>query len=1689
YSVDDGFKNELYASYLVDGQYTTPVALTEYGSHVSCFDVDYYNGQVVLFAGLDNLDNDTDDFPYGTTDLVFESFGETTDLTISDAIYYDEDSIVEGGTAAFTTFITNQGTSTINSATLSLSDSQGVVNSVEITEAILPGETREVEIEFAIPDDYECSVLSFEVSTDNDCESTNNSAEITIGKADIVLTDYAVDNGKIIGKVSNVGFEDADDVKIQIDNFDTEYTSLSTISVGTIVGGETKEFEYELSAEYTSYINYTDYDEFDLEISTSTPEANYENNHCIIIGAPIRVESITLNYSEVDVRLEDTVALIATVEPVNAMNRNVIWISDSTDIATVDENGVVTTYARGTAIISAITEDGDIVASCTVNVYSDFEFEKINNTEIRIIGYTGSENNLVIPDTLEGLPVTAIDAEFTGCTFETVHLGSNITEITSSSFNGVNTLTEITVDSANTTYLSDDGVLFTLDGTTMLKYPQGKPDTDYLVAETITSIGEDALINVTNLENITVPYYVSNISSGSFEGCSNINVNCYENSPAHNYCVENSIPYTLIIHNENEHEFSITTYVNPTCVSVGYTKHTCWICGDSYTDTEIEATGHNYEAIVTAPTCTEGGYITYICSVCGDSYIADETLALGHTEADVVVENLVKETCLEDGSYDDVIYCSTCSVELERTTVVIPSLGGHTEGDWEITTAPDCIIAGERIIKCTVCDEILQTEEIPATGHDESWKVTVKPTCKRTGTKIKYCLICDRTISTESVDIVDCEAGDWLVTIQPSCKSVGTQVKQCIYCTTVLETEQIPMIEHSAGDWEIVAEATCTSVGEKVIKCANCKTILETKELPMTEHIAGDWEIATEATCISAGEKIVKCTYCDEPLETEGIPATGVHNINDWQITTEPTTEIVGESVKKCTVCNTVFESKEIPILTDTSGFCGNDLLWNYDTETKTLTITGTGAMFDYTATTRPWEAFEDDMTTVILSDDVTYIGRLAFYHSSTLTTVDMGGVTTIGATAFGLCTTLTNIEIGSNVATINIGAFNGCTALESIIIPESLTTINNTVFNNCKALTDVYYAGLPEQWNSITIGANNTYLTDATFHYHYGQPHSHEEWNITREATCTEVGSKTRSCLDCGKTEIVEISAIGHTACDWIVTVEVTCLSDGEKIKKCTVCEELLETEIIGATGHNYEAVITESSCLEGGFTTYTCSYCADVYVSDETESLGGHSVVDGVCKQCGEIIQSVIFDLKWDKEEYLPGETAQLSIYMNVADSLSLGTGAITIGLDSNTILQDDNLVADTKASITTSELFDSFWKTPPTMAWQSATIANKISNSNTQEENETYDQYLKILFARNTSGSHENASNSKNGIYGYEFNSEEPIMTLSFVVASDVTQGVNLNAAITSGSVLCTPIQIYFKYYVDPGNATTTKNLDATTIDISQACATASISDGTSECVHENITETEDIILLPTCVTDGEKTISVICDDCGEAVSVISEMIPTTGHDFNAVVTVPTCISQGYTTYTCSCGECYISDYIDSTEHCYDNGICLNCGGYRPCVFVENGMYVEGLYYNLNTLDWVKNNVGIGNISIEIYNINNEKVSDDDLVGTGATVYIYDSTTNELLDTYTVVLYGDVNGDGIINDTDKEIITYVATCTGTIDNKWCLMAADTNHDGAVDSFDVIETQLQTLDMHNIEQINNSAYIKEDSEDEEVA
>ena len=82
----------------------------------------------------------------------------------------------------------------------------------------------------------------------------------------------------------------------------------------------------------------------------------------------VAVSSVSLSKSSLEVGINRTASLTATVLPSNASDKSVSWSSSNSNVAKVSTSGVVTGVAVGTANITATTNDGNKTASCTVTV-------------------------------------------------------------------------------------------------------------------------------------------------------------------------------------------------------------------------------------------------------------------------------------------------------------------------------------------------------------------------------------------------------------------------------------------------------------------------------------------------------------------------------------------------------------------------------------------------------------------------------------------------------------------------------------------------------------------------------------------------------------------------------------------------------------------------------------------------------------------------------------------------------------------------------------------------------------------------------------------------------------------------------------------------------------------------------------------------------------------------------------------------------------------------------------------------------------------------------------------------------------------------------------------------------------------------------------------------------------------------
>ena len=110
-------------------------------------------------------------------------------------------------------------------------------------------------------------------------------------------------------------------------------------------------------------------------------------------------------------------------------------------------------------------------------------------------------------------------------------------------------------------------------------------------------------------------------------------------------------------------------------------------------------------------------------------------------------------------------------------------------------------------------------------------------------------------------------------------------------------------------------------------------------------------------------------------------------------------------------------------------------------------------------------------------------------------------------------------------------------------------------------------------------------------------------------EASCEEAGSYDVAvyCSVCGEElsrETFEIPAPGHTY-EASVT-EPTCTEEGYITYTCTVCGDTYIDDYVEALGHTYEAAATYPTCTEEGYITYTCTVCGNEYIDDYVEALG---------------------------------------------------------------------------------------------------------------------------------------------------------------------------------------------------------------------------------------------------------------------------------------------------------------------------------------------------------------------------------------------------------------------------------------------------------------------------------------------------
>lgn len=121
------------------------------------------------------------------------------------------------------------------------------------------------------------------------------------------------------------------------------------------------------------------------------------------------------------------------------------------------------------------------------------------------------------------------------------------------------------------------------------------------------------------------------------------------------------------------------------------------------------------------------------------------------------------------------------------------------------------------------------------------------------------------------------------------------------------------------------------------------------------------------------------------------------------------------------------------------SGSCGANVTYSFNSSTGTVIISGSGPMED--------------------TDESPFLGELDIIH----------------------------VVIGSGVTTVGEMAFLECEELRTVTLPRSVTSVGYAAFANCSELSEVYYEGTQAEWNGISINsAGNDDFLAADRHYNY---------------------------------------------------------------------------------------------------------------------------------------------------------------------------------------------------------------------------------------------------------------------------------------------------------------------------------------------------------------------------------------------------------------------------------------------------------------------------------------------------------------------------------------------------------------------------------------------------------------------------
>ena len=498
----------------------------------------------------------------------------------------------------------------------------------------------------------------------------------------------------------------------------------------------------------------------------------------------------------------------------------------------------------------------------------------IENCNIKAANYA-----INLANSASGAEATILECEITGCNSVNVGAANSKVIIQDSVINSID---NITYEGYAAIALNKDGVNTEITVINTEINISGTSCEDTVKAKNHTetgkiSIGSDSdnKIDVAFIEFGNYYYGYKTLAGAIKEAVEGQTVGLLRNVEVTESVVINK---QIII---NLRGFSIT-------VAEGYEVENIFDVAEGYHVVKVEDTyvsgEHSYESTVTAPTCTAEGYTTHTC-ICGDEYKDTPVEKLSHTNATPVEENRVESTCTVKGSYDSVVYCSVCKVEISRTKVDL-DLASHTERTIKAVAA-NCTTTGLTEGKdCSVCGKVLVAQTVVnALGHNYESVVT-KPTCTTDGYTTHTCSVCEDSYTDTPVAATGHNMSEFSVTLDPTCAEAGEKTSTCANGCGHSVTASID----ATGEHEYSNNWTNSTDGKSHDKaCVECGDVKES-EL----HYGGTPTSTSGAVCT-----ICQCVYSDnKPADkTSKLVIATVGKDNGWTEQSKHTSINIDENI------------------------------------------------------------------------------------------------------------------------------------------------------------------------------------------------------------------------------------------------------------------------------------------------------------------------------------------------------------------------------------------------------------------------------------------------------------------------------------------------------------------------------------------------------------------------------------------------------------------------------------------------------------------------------------------------------------------------------------------------------------------------------------------------------------------------